>query len=500
MKRFILIFVSCMLFVMGLPAHAAYTYDSIFVTSQRYDRGEMIWRSDVGTIFMLANDGQALQFPVTEYGALPPNPWLTAPLGKIPPMMGFGKVWSNYDDVRAKLGWAYFPEVGRDTPVTQLNDGTLYMLTQSARPVRINPNNTWQYVDRIPDTRTNPPQADPYIQSVSVSPNQGKVGDTIAVSWNVVNVDAVIVEFYDAYPRNDILYRIEERLPTSGSTSFAIPAQTLHGITVTVHGVRYATEANGRVIVGRVINTSKVVNLIKDDTPPPADPYIESVNVSPDEGKVGDTIDVSWSIANVDAVIVEFYDAYPRNATFYHLEENHPITGSTSFVIPEETVNGITVKVHGVRYDVDANGRTITARVINASEVVDLIADDTPPVPIQTWAVYQRYDNGMMIWRADTGQITVFFNDGTLRNYPLTYYTYLADVPSDIDVPEGKILPTNGFGRVWAYLDDVRERLGWAVELETGYDLTMTTLENDEVEYNLPEAGKLFVIDGTWHY
>lgn len=498
MKRFILLLVSCMLFVMGLPAYADISYGSVFVTSQRYDRGEMIWRSDVGTIFMLANDGQALRFPVTEYGSLPPSPWKTAPLGKIPPMLGFGKVWSNYDDVRAKLGWAYFPEVGRNTPLTQFDDGTLYMLTQSAKPVRINPNNTWQYVDHIPTTPTNPPpQSDPYFQSISVSPDEGKVGATITVSWNIINVDAAIVEFYDAYPRNDILYRIEDHHPSSGSTTFTIPAQTLHGITVTVHGARYDVDANGRTITARVINTSEVVDLIEDN-PPADDPYIESVSVTPDEGKVGDTINVSWDIKNVDGVIVEFYDNYPRNTTVYHLVENQPTTGSTTFTIPEEISNNLRVTVHGVRYDVDANGRTITARVINTSEVVDLIEDDTPPAPVETWAVYQDYDNGMMIWRADTGMITVFFDDGSLRHYPLTYYAYLADVPADIDVPEGKIRPTNGFGRVWAYLDDVRERLGWAVDTETGYNLTITTLDSGEIEYNNPEGGKIIVTGGTW--
>lgn len=385
MKRLTLLLMSSLLFLMVLPSQAAYSYSSVFVTSQRYDNGEMIWRSDIGTIFMLANDGQVLRFPVTEYGPLPPSPYKTAPLGKIPPMLGFGKVWGNYDDVRAKLGWAYFPEVGRHTPIGIMDDGTTYMLTQSARPIRINPNNTWQYVESIPEV----PQSDPIIRFFNVSPDTAKIGDTIDISWNIENVDAVIVEVYDAYPRNDILYS---------------------------------------------------------------------------------------------------------------LEEHHPVVGSTTFTIPEQTLHGATVTIYGVRYNIDNSARTITARLINASEVVELEDDDKPPAPVETWAVYQAYDNGMMIWRADTGMITVFFDDGTLRNYPLTYYAYLADVPDDIDVPEGKILPTNGFGRVWAYLDDVRERIGWATDTETGYDLTMTTQDDGTVAYNLPTEDTLYVNDQTWAY
>ncbi len=385
MKHALIILLSSLLFVMVIPTQAAYRYDSVFVTSQRYDRGDMIWRSDTGTILLLANDGQVQRYPVSNYGALPPNPFRVAPFGKIPPMMGFGKVWANYDTARAKLGWAYYPEVGRDTPIMLTDDGTLYLLNHYAQVIRILPNDTWQQVDNFPDNIST--QGDPVIRRFEVTPTEAQLGETITVSWDVDNVDSVIVEFYDVYPRNDIMYNLQTRLPTSGSTTLDVPLTTLHGITVVIYGVRYDTLYNGHLVTARLVDDTKVVKLV----------------------------------------------------------------------------------------------------------------DDKLPDPVTTWAVAQEYDNGLMIWRADTGMITVFNHDGTLKNYPLTYYAYLADAPKDIDVPSEKILPTNGFGRVWAYLDDVREKLGWATETETGYTLKIQALDENEVEYNLPNNGKLFVSeDNTW--
>jgi hypothetical protein len=385
MKRLWIILLSSLLLLIVLPSQAAYRYESVFVTSQRYDGGDLIWRSDTGTILLLANDGQVQRYPISSYGSLPPNPFRVPPIGKIAPMMGFGKVWANYNEARAKLGWAFFPEVGRDTPIVQIDDGSIYLLNHYAQVIRIQSNNTWQQVDDFPD---NPyTKGDPIIQSFNVSPDEASHGETITVSWDIDNVDSVIVEFYDAYPRNDIMYNLQDRLPTLGNTSLDVPLTTLHGITVVIYGVRY------------------------------------------------------------DALY---------------------------------------------------NGYLVTARVIDDTRTIKLKDKDTPPEPEQTWAVHQQYDNGFMLWRANTGMITVFRNDGTLKHYPLTYYAYLSDSPNDIDVPADKVLPTNGFGRVWAYLDNVREALGWAITNEKGYTLTIKPLEEGEVEYNLPDGRKVIATADSW--
>jgi len=387
MKRTLILILSSLLLMLVIPAQAD-NYKSVFVTSQLYDRGQMIWRSDVGTIFVLSNAGNVLRFPVATYGALPPSPFRTAPWGKVPPLMGFGKVWANHDEVRADLGWAIISEVGRDSTMVEHANGSIYMQDQQARLLRVKPNNTWEYVDSIPDDTT--PQNNPKIKIFNVNPHSVVAGDTISVTWTVEHVDSVIVEFYDASPRNDILYAIKADQPVSGSLDFTVPEHILHGMTVTLHGANY------------------------QDLP---------------------------------------------------------------------------------------DGRRTTTRVVTANETLKLgEGEPQEPQPTQTWAVFQQYEHGMMIWRRDTGTITVLFDDNSVGSYPLTYYAYLSDAPRDIDLPEGKVLPTNGFGRVWAYLDDVRERLGWATGNETGYTLTITTIDHHLIEYTLPEDRKVFISPGTWRY
>lgn len=384
MKRLLLILIASLMFIVALPADAE-SYPSIFVTSQIYDRGQMIWRSDIGTIYVILNDGRVKQYPVHTYGYLPPNPFRVAPFGKVAPMMGFGKVWANYEEIRADLGWAVVNELGRNTPIVNHSNGSTYLLDQFANYVRIKPDNTWEQVSSIPTQPTN--NQNPVIHSFTVSPNTVKAGDTVTVSWTITGVDAAIVEFYDAYPRNDILFAIQDRLPTSGTTIFNVPQHVLHGVTVIVYGANYDTLYNGHLVTARVIQESKTLQL-----------------------------------------------------------------------------------------------------------------ETGEPANIETWAVFQQYDNGMMIWRRDIGSITVLYDDGSLSLYPLTYYAYLSDAPKDIDVPEGKIRPTNGFGRVWAYLDDVRDRLGWATGIETGYNLTITPTGDESAEYNIPPSGKLFIEPGSWHF
>lgn len=387
MKRILFILISSLLLLLVLPAQAQ-SYQSIFVTSQRYDRGQMIWRSDHGTIFILTNSGEVVRFPVSTYGPLPQNPFRIAPLGKVPPMMGFGKVWANYDDVRAKLGWATINEVGRNSLMVEHANGSIYMQDLAARLLRVKPDNSWEYVDSIPVP--DPNEERPAIKSVTVSSDPVAPGDQLTVTWDIANVDDAIIEFYDAYPRNDILYAINSEQPSSGSLTFTVPDSVLHGLTVTVHGVHYRNLSDGRLVTARVVS--------------------ETLNI-------------------------------------------------------------------GLR-------------------------DDTPQEPdaIETWAVYQAYENGMMIWRRDTGNILVLYNDGSIGSYPLTYYAYLSDAPRDLDVPDGMVLPVNGFGRVWAYLDNVREKLGWATDTETGYDLTITTIDHHLLEYNIPPDGKIYITPQDWRY
>jgi serine/threonine-protein kinase len=80
---------------------------------------------------------------------------------------------------------------------------------------------------------------------------------------------------------------------------------------------------------------------------------------------------------------------------------------------------------------------------------------------------YQRFDNGAMLWREDTRQIYVFFNDGTWRSFADTFAEGDPESDPALAPPGGKLQPIRGFGKVWRDNEEVRAQLGWATAKET---------------------------------
>ena len=81
------------------------------ITVQTFERGRMMWWSETGSIWVLnADNGQALHYDLFSYGTLPDNPVTESPpAGRVRPVMGFGKVWGHFPEVRQMLGWAVAP-------------------------------------------------------------------------------------------------------------------------------------------------------------------------------------------------------------------------------------------------------------------------------------------------------------------------------------------------------------------------------------------------------
>jgi hypothetical protein len=89
---------------------------------------------------------------------------------------------------------------------------------------------------------------------------------------------------------------------------------------------------------------------------------------------------------------------------------------------------------------------------------------------VGTYAAYQEFENGLMIWREDTGDIFVFVRS------PNTWYRFseagnenLPDNPVLENPPRGYVKPIRGFGRIWGNYAHVRNQLGWGMHNEFGY-------------------------------
>ena len=101
-----------------------------------------------------------------------------------------------------------------------------------------------------------------------------------------------------------------------------------------------------------------------------------------------------------------------------------------------------------------------------------------------TQAAYQTYQNGFMIWLADSGTIWVFINaipgfQPPWLDVPQNYYAGFPD--STGPAPAGLVQPIDGFGRVWANMTDnssnkLTDRLGWATAPEVSYNATKQTI------------------------
>lgn len=95
----------------------------------------------------------------------------------------------------------------------------------------------------------------------------------------------------------------------------------------------------------------------------------------------------------------------------------------------------------------------------------------TPPVA--SFQVEQRFEGGIMVWLEARDEIFVVFNDGDTPawiNVPDEFEEGLPERDDSLVPPPERLQPVRGFGLVWRDEADVRDRLGWAVEPEVGYD------------------------------
>ena len=104
-----------------------------------------------------------------------------------------------------------------------------------------------------------------------------------------------------------------------------------------------------------------------------------------------------------------------------------------------------------------------------------------PALPVQaqqstsgtTYAAYQEFERGFMVWREDTGEILAFIElPNVVYRFPETAYDHLPENPVPEESPSGLVKPIRGFGRVWGNFPHVHAQLGWGIISEFGYTAT----------------------------
>lgn len=84
-----------------------------------------------------------------------------------------------------------------------------------------------------------------------------------------------------------------------------------------------------------------------------------------------------------------------------------------------------------------------------------------------TWAAWQPFEHGSMLWRLDTNKVTIFYDSGSLASLD-DEWDHISVAPSRGASPTGRT-PQGGFGWIWGHRDEVFQAIGWPIEVEKGF-------------------------------
>jgi hypothetical protein len=303
----------------------------------------------------------------------------------------------------------------------------------------------------------------PQVVSFIADPSPADPAGMTTLSWCVRGASDVEVSWSDK--RNDNV--VHSQLPPSGSLDLAVS-----GVKFTAgDGVRFflsATDANGQLMMdenGRAV--TKVLTV-----PLKTDMSITSFTASPDPVEQGGTVTLTWNAPN--AYNVGITRLSPEGGILLIPEAlDLPPSGSIALPVPDEYVTSITYYL-GAR---DVNG-VLQRAYVTVSITCRYEGYVTPECPLthdHVHAAYEAFEHGHMVWRGDTREIYVLYDDGSSEAYEDTWTegepTYFGETP-----PQGLLKPVRGFGNLWATHRGVRDRLGWATEEESGFTMLVETV------------------------
>jgi len=180
-------------------------------------------------------------------------------------------------------------------------------------------------------------------------------------------------------------------------------------------------------------------------------------------------------------------------------------------VLPSGT---LTVELPGTNYRDPT--MALMAQDQSGNQVIESVIVDWPcqydyffdPAPIMcpsyeatfTSAAEQAFQNGRTIWLEEIrgidvvteGVILILYNDNQWQSFDDTWTS--EDLESDPGVvpPEGLLQPVRGFGKIWRGNESVREKLGWALSPERGFESAWQW----QAQESLPAIAYVRTIDG----
>lgn len=231
-------------------------------------------------------------------------------------------------------------------------------------------------------------------------------------------------------------------------------------------------------------------------TNPDAVPQIIFFDANLKEVDPGDTIVLSWEITNAS------------EATLYLIPPSHHFPQSGWDVGPTGSYT-ITIDPKSRNYSefmlyVDHNDQSISQGLTVYLRCPDpwFFAPEPnicPTAPLYSAAAEQHFEHGVMLWIEEQDHIIVLYSD---NQYSPKYSVYQdewdesqPDSDPSLQPPEGFDQPHRGFGLVWRSHTEVRDRLGWAMVEEMGFDTIIQ--QTTRYKYN---ATYIRALDGNVWY
>lgn len=96
----------------------------------------------------------------------------------------------------------------------------------------------------------------------------------------------------------------------------------------------------------------------------------------------------------------------------------------------------------------------------------------------------QRFEHGRMFWLESEKMIVVLYDESpnsTLFRFEDTWAEGQPESDPTLVAPPGLYQPVRGFGKVWREGFEVRQRLGWALTREQGYEARFQSASNESI-------------------
>jgi hypothetical protein len=119
------------------------------------------------------------------------------------------------------------------------------------------------------------------------------------------------------------------------------------------------------------------------------------------------------------------------------------------------------------------NTEVVPTPTVTVSPPTTAVSGQPTPTISEIQVAEQVFDNGRMMWLSPTNQIWVMIlgeeGSGQWKVFEDTFEEGDPEDDPTMEVPDGKMQPTRGFGKLWRDNPDIREALGWATTPEFGY-------------------------------